>query len=236
MPKAAKPEHKSLPMLEAKMSDEGNGRLTGYVSVKNSEDSYGDIILDGAYGDLASFIKSGYSGFNHSSEPVGMIMDAREDTKGLFVDIEFHSHPEAQKIRQIAKERLDAGKDVGMSIMYRTLESSWVERDGEQYRELRLIEVVEGGFVMLPAHKGAQVASVKSEHGVPFDQKFEALLVDAEDITSRWETFDADRKQGLSEKHCERIDQLVDRLTTLRVKNAPEPVADEVLASLKPDF
>lgn len=232
----AKLETKQLAMLEAKMSDEGNGRLVGYVSVKNSEDSYGDIILDGAYGDLSSFIKSGYSGFNHSSEPVGMIMDAREDTKGLFIEVEFHSTPEAQKIRQIAKERIENGKDVGMSIMYRTIESNWGERDGNQIRELKLIDVVEGGFVMLPAHKGAQVTGVKSEHGVPFEQKFEALLVDAEDITSRWETFDADRKQGLSEKHCGRIDQLVDRLTALRVKNAPDPVADEVLASLKPDF
>lgn len=176
MPKVAQPEKKELVLLEVKMTEgDGNGRLEGYASVKGNVDSYGDVILDGAYKNLDVLKTKGWSGFNHSSEPVGMIVDAHEDAKGLFVAVEFHSTQYAQDVRKVAQERAAKGMQLGMSIMYRTIESGYVTRDGDEIRELKAIEVIEAGFVMLPANQAATVTSVKGSSGATsLGEDFEA--------------------------------------------------------------
>lgn len=236
MPETAKFETKVFTLTEAKVIGDGGGpgRLSGWASIKGNVDSYGDVIMEGAYTNLDTMIKDGWSGFNHGSNPIGYFTDAKEDSKGLFVEIEFHSTPDAQEMRTKAQERIAAGKSVGMSIMFKTIESARVVRDDEEIRELRQIEVVEAGFVMMPANKAALVASVKSEHGVPFDEQVETLLDGLKDCTGRLETFRKDRSQGLSPKNIEKATALRDALTELidnpKAEALPEVKHEEVCA------
>lgn len=184
MPQRATTETKVFTLTEAKMTGDssGPGRLSGYASIKGNVDSYGDQIMDGAYTNLEMMVKDGWSGFNHSSNPIGYFIEAREDAKGLFVEIEFHSTSDAQDIRTKAQERINAGKSVGMSIMFKTLEFSRVQREEEEVRELHKIEIVEAGFVMMPANKSALVTNVKSATGGSLGEKYDAARESAEDL------------------------------------------------------
>lgn len=201
-------ERKDLPIFEAKMIAEDNGYLTGYAAVKGNVDSYGDVIVDGAFVKLDEMLKSGYSGFNHGSEPVGWFEEAKEDLKGLFVKIAFHSTEEAQKIRKIIQERLAAGKDVGMSIMYRTLDSSWGEREGKEVRELKAIEVKEAGFVTIPANVSATVTSVKGGSGISLDEKYEAARASVDDLISSYSDLNEKCEGELSAGRVAKIEEM----------------------------
>jgi len=213
-------ERKELPLIDAVYSDEGNGTLSGYASVKNNIDSYGDIIRDGAYRNLGNFIKTGWSGFNHTG-CVGAIMEAREDAKGLYVNIQFHSTPDAQEIRTKAKERLEWGKQVGMSILYRTLESTETEMGGKEVRELYAIEIKEAGFVLLPANEEAESDSVKSGSGTPLDTQVKQALELCSDLITRFEFLKTNRKNGLSDARKSEAKELAEKLLDLAA-DAPD--------------
>lgn len=233
-------ETKQVSFLEAKMADEGNGSLTGYASVKNNVDSYGDVILDGAYKNLDTLTKLGWSGFNHSSKPVGMVTVAREDAKGLYVEIEFHSTAEAQEVRKIAKERMEKGLDLGMSIMFKTMDSSWGERDGDEVRELKAIEVVEAGFVMMPANTAATVTGVKSGSGTRLDDQVKAARELCDDLAKRLSDLTDERKNGLSDERKAEARDIRDKWISvcelIDAKSDDPEVEDEVVLSLVPGW
>lgn len=137
--------------------------LAGYASVKHEIDAYGDVILDGAYGNLDEFVKDGFVavGHDHVSVPIGYVTSAKEDRKGLFVSMAFHSTVEAQEAKTVVEERLAAGKRVGLSIGYLPLEWSFETRDGRRVRLLKRIELKEFSLVSLPAARGAVATLVK---------------------------------------------------------------------------
>lgn len=207
-------EKKASALFGAKAFDEGNGHLEGYASVKNNVDAYGDVIVDGAYVNLETLLKAGWSGMNHD-DCVGYVVEAKEDAKGLWVKVAFHSTPVAQECRAIVTERLGAGKDVGMSIMFKTVESAYETRDGEDVRVLKAIEVVEAGFVLLPANPAAQVTQAKSGAGTRLAEQTKSVLDGLADLSTRWQTFKSDRAQGLSEKHLADINEAVGRAGSL---------------------
>lgn len=220
-------EKKAGLILDAKFEGEGNGYLVGYASVKNNVDAYGDVIVDGAYKNLDLLVGMGFSGFNHD-DCVGYIESAVEDSKGLLVKIVFHSTQEAQDVRTIIQERMAAGKTCGMSIMYRTIDAAWETRDGVEVRVLSKIEVVEAGFVLLPANQAASVTQVKGGTGTPLAEQWKSVQDAATDFLSRFEAFKSDRKQGLSEKHVEMIEDVAQRVDGIKA------VCDALLAEDEP--
>jgi len=149
--------------VQAGSACELGSELEGYASIKHVVDAYGDVILDGAYGDLAEFVRSGFVaiGHDHSGIPVGYITQAVEDAKGLFVGMEFHSTEAAQSAQTVTKERLQAGKRVGLSIGYLPLEWGFESRNGKRVRFLKKIELKEFSLVTLPAVANAEVTCVK---------------------------------------------------------------------------
>jgi HK97 family phage prohead protease len=136
--------------------------LSGYASIKNEVDAYQDVILDGAYGDLDEFVQSGFVavGHNHAESPVGYIVSAREDHRGLYVTMAFHSTPGALAAKTVAEERLAAGKRVGLSIGYLPVKWRFDTRDDRRVRLLEKIELKEFSLVSLPAAPGAVATSV----------------------------------------------------------------------------
>lgn len=78
---------KTLSLTEVSLKTQGDtGRFSGYASVFDGVDSYGDTILPGAF---AATIKAAMPKmfFNHEwGMPVGKWLLAKEDNKGLFVE------------------------------------------------------------------------------------------------------------------------------------------------------
>src|SRR4051812_624958 len=112
-------ERKTLVMVQAKASDEDTGYFEGYASTFGHVDSYGDRIMAGAYADtIPDFIRRGASLLSHdwNNLPIGTITEAKEDTIGLWLRSSYHSIQSAQDARTVAKERLDRGANVGLSI------------------------------------------------------------------------------------------------------------------------
>lgn len=140
------------------------GVLEGYASVKGDLDAYGDVVADGAYGDLGRFVRDGFVtvGHDHSGVPIGFLESAREDARGLFVRMRFHSTALAQEAWRVAKERFSAGKSVGLSIGYVARDWTFEDRAGRRVRVLRGLELKEFSLVTVPAAAGALATSVKS--------------------------------------------------------------------------
>lgn len=120
--------HKSFIFEGCKVLDEGNGRLTGYGSLLYTPDRGAEIII--GYDDVDEFVKSGFMSDTHGrrsgelgkhtmSDTIGLIEDAKVDSKGLWVDAAFHSDQPSQDIRTKVRERMDKKKDVPLSIGYK---------------------------------------------------------------------------------------------------------------------
>ena len=84
-------ERKSVSLLDfdVKFANE-SGKFSGYASVWGGVDSYGDTILKGAYKE--TLVKHGMPKMfiMHKSYelPIGKWLSAKEDDKGLFVEVE----------------------------------------------------------------------------------------------------------------------------------------------------
>ncbi len=170
--------------LDAK-PDADADTLEGYASVKNEVDAVGDLIRDGAYGNLNDFVRQGFVtvGHDHSANPIGFIEQAREDSHGLFVSMKFHSTPAAQEAKAVAFERLRAGRVVGLSIGYLPVDWEFERQNGKRIRVLKKIELKEFSLVAMPAMVKAQATRVgPSMAELAALENFEAL----EKLTPAW--------------------------------------------------
>lgn len=137
------------------------GELTGYASISRNTDRGNEVIEPGAYKNLDAFIQDGFGAMSHDwSTYIATVEDAREDDKGLYVRLKFHTTTEAQSVRRIVSERLERGKSVGMSIGYRVIDDYY---DAKGVRHLTAIELFEASIAPVPMNPIALVASVKSE-------------------------------------------------------------------------
>jgi uncharacterized protein len=184
-------EHKSVPLKDLKVSDDGPGTIEGYRSVFGVIDEGGDIVLKGAFAEtLSDYLHSGFTAQAHDwdfKEAVGFPVDSYEDDHGWFVKSQFHSTPDAQAIRTKAKERMEAGKQVSFSFGYAPKKYIHIEakdyeaelpkyikadllpamlkkaQDFNRIRVLKAVEAIEDSIVTAPMNKRAAATGVKSE-------------------------------------------------------------------------
>lgn len=187
-------ERKFTDLKALKVSDDGSGFIEGYRSVFGVIDEGGDIVVKGAFSDtLSEYLHVGFTAQSHDwdfKEAVGFPIDAYEDDHGWFVKSQFHSTPDAQLIRTKAKERLDAGKQVGFSFGYAPkkfvhIEAKDYEAELPKYvkadllpamltkaqsfprvRVLKAVEAIEDSIVTAPMNKRASATGVKSENEI----------------------------------------------------------------------
>ena len=104
-------------------SDGSTGGLSGVGLAFGQLDSYGTVFAPGcADADcLDRFVRTGclLSGHEWDDKPMGIITSAVSDGSGIAVDATFHSTEDAQELRTVIQERMDAGKTVGLSIGFR---------------------------------------------------------------------------------------------------------------------
>lgn len=152
------------------------GEFTGYASVFGNKDSYGDVVLKGAFTNtLAEWERKGVPipllwGHN-TADPdfnLGEIVEATEDDRGLKVHgrLDMESPKSAQTYRLLKSGRVNQ-----MSFAYRVVDGAYVQPEGDDktwrdaYYELREVELYEISIVPIGANQETEILAVKSVVG-----------------------------------------------------------------------
>lgn len=151
--------------LEIKSADEA-GVIEGYGSTFDDEpDSYGDVVMKGAYTDTLAAHKSAGTmpmmlwGHQSGELPIGDWLDMEEDDKGLFVKGQVDlDDPVGERVHRALKRKSVRG----LSIGYETLQSS-PDPKRKGVRRLEKLDLWEVSPVNFPAKHQAQITGVKGE-------------------------------------------------------------------------
>lgn len=192
-------EHKSLDLDYKVDDDTGSGGFATYFAAFGNVDRGDDVIEKGGFRNIDDYKSSGWIALNHdrAALPVAYPIEAHQDEKGLLIVGRYHSHPAAQAVRTVNRERLDAGKKVMGSIGYRTIKSEKGERVGKPIRLIKSLDLVECSFVNLPMNPAAQAVHSK---GLTLDGLSEYLeLIEEEEKAGR--TVSAANHQKLMAMH-----------------------------------
>ena len=144
------------------------GQMLAYASVFNNVDSYGDVVMKGAFATtLADWRKSGRTIpllYGHDmADPhknVGAVLEAEEDDRGLKILAQFDDDETAQKVYRLVK----AGRIAELSFAFDTVKQAFLddpERPGA-LRELQELKLYECSVVPIGANSETEVIAVKS--------------------------------------------------------------------------
>ena len=144
-----------------------DGQFSAYASVFGNKDSYGDVIVPGAFAEtLSAWEGSGQFIpvlFGHQmSDPdynLGHVVEAVEDEKGLLVTAQLDlENPKAAQVYRMIK----GGRVNQMSFAYDVVEGSTVDTEDDHYYELRKLKVYEVSVVTIGANQETEILAVKS--------------------------------------------------------------------------
>lgn len=153
---------------------EQQGAFSGYASVFNGIDSYGDTIYPGAYADtLKNRRRPVRMRWNHFGPVIGKWTNIYEDEKGLYVEGELTpGHTQAMDVYASLKH----GAISGLSIGYRVIDGEENETGGMNLRRIDLVEI---SVVEDEADLGAKVGFIKALEESQSVKEIESLLREA---------------------------------------------------------
>lgn len=149
------------------------GEFIGYASVFGNKDSYGDVVLKGAFDvSLQEWERSGLAipvlwGHNMSDPDfnLGECLTATEDDHGLKVHVKLDLEcPKAASTYRLLK----AGRVNQMSFSYKVIDGAYIQPEGDgmtyrdAYYELRELQLFEVSVVPIGANQETEILAVKS--------------------------------------------------------------------------
>lgn len=144
------------------------GQMRAYASVFGNVDSYGDIVVKGAFANtLAEWRKSGRTipllyGHNMTDPNmnIGAVLEAEEDERGLKITAEFDDDDTAQKVYRLVK----AGRIAELSFAFDTIKSAFLEDPDrpDAFRELQELKLYECSVVPIGANSETEVLAIKA--------------------------------------------------------------------------
>lgn len=146
-------EQKSLSLEVKAVGDEG--QIEGYGAVFGNRDSYGDIMVKGAFVETLKGRKPKMLWQHNVFDPIGTWDEYTEDDRGLYMKGRIAI--KSTKGRD-AYELVKAGAIDGLSIGYVTKD---YEMEGGA-RLLKEVDLFETSLVTMPANAAAMVTSVKN--------------------------------------------------------------------------
>lgn len=159
-----------------------SGEFEGYGSIFGNEDSYGDVVVRGAFErSLAKWAEKGRLPallWQHNmQEPIGVYTEMREDETGLYVKgrLLIDDDPLAKR----AHAHMKAGSLSGMSIGY-LLDDYEYDKQKDVWI-LKEIDLWEVSLVTFPANDEARIENVKSSFAAgetPAPKEVEKVLRD----------------------------------------------------------
>ena len=165
----------SMHEIKAGKDDDGSMTFSGYGAYFNNIDSYGDIIIPGAFKNAVNYAKrtGDYPALmvQHGADgytPVGIFTKMAEDENGLYVEGKLADTERGREYYTLMKmEPRPAIK--GMSIGYFTRKAEYPSEENRKSfpkgctRKILDVELVEISLVTVPANKKATITGVKSE-------------------------------------------------------------------------
>jgi len=135
------------------------GEFEGYLSVFNSVDQGGDIVMPGAFTESlrkrpAERVK--LLAYHDTRQPVGVWKSLIEDGRGLKAKGQILLTTERGREMY---ELMKVGAVDGLSIGYRSIDDEFDRAKG--VRRLKKVDLMEGSLVTFPMHSDATVATVK---------------------------------------------------------------------------
>jgi uncharacterized protein len=154
--------------------------FTGYASIFNTKDQGGDTVMPGAFAKSLRDYGMPILLFQRKHEecPVGVITEARQNKRGLWVKGELPRQDTRNSgwlVPQLKKRSIK-----GMSIGYRTIEPEKRKADGARLR--KQVRLYECSFVSMPMHLDAGLESLKH---MSRDHDLESRLLCASSATRR---------------------------------------------------
>ena len=148
-------------------ADTATGQVEGYGAVFGNVDTYGDIILRGAFGNTMGKRKVKMLWQHNPDQPIGVWDEMREDDRGLWMKGRILSEVEKGKE---AIALMSAGAIEGLSIGYKTIDAEYTNGN----RIIKEIDLWETSIVTFPANDmaGASVKSIETERDL------ERVLID----------------------------------------------------------
>lgn len=186
-----------------------NGVVEGYASTwTKTPDSYGDIVIKGAFTDTLKKRKaSGHPFplcFNHDFDQIiGAVFEAYEDDYGLKIRASFLNTPAAQEKRELVKEGIVWQFSFAYSVLGSEAPTEEEKKQGI-FQKLTKLDLYEVSLVPVPANQTAVVTEIKNDENIEEkagkrnSAKDEALIRDA--ISALQALLDtADEDQGEDE-------------------------------------
>lgn len=161
---------KNMPLVGTKAGPDAglkDGQFEAYASVFGNVDSYGDVVVKGAFAEsLKEWAGSGLAlpvlwGHNFADPDynIGHVVEAVEDERGLKVTAELDlESPKAAQVYRLLK----AGRVSQMSFAFDVLDAAMAERDGDDVYELRELKLYEVSVVPIGANQETEVLAVKA--------------------------------------------------------------------------
>lgn len=131
--------------------------VKGYGAAFNNEDRGGDVILPGAFKETLRDFMPSFLWMHKFDTPIGAIVSAKEDAKGLFIEARCPREDTFVSGRVIPQMRIGSVKS--MSIGYYAEE---FKEDENYKRTISKIVLFEISPVHLPMNQQATIESVKS--------------------------------------------------------------------------
>lgn len=224
-------EYKSLP-FEIKAEDDETNIIEGYAATFGGEpDSWGDVIKKGAFAKTLKEQKTFVFLWQHDwNEPIGQIIEAKEDENGLFIKVKISETTRGKDTMVLVKDKT-INK---MSIGYRTIKESYDRDSG--VRTLLEVKLMEVSVVTFPANVNAVVTSAKNRRdGIEktFKEDISQFVADTiNDIKAGHELLD-DEKAIIEEA----IQELEDANSSLKtLLDAVHKKADDEVYQPDPDL
>lgn len=163
--------------IKASESADQSMRFEGYLACFDNVDSYGDVIVKGAFSRTIAEAKNAgktipvlqqhgtYGALAGDDTPIGYYEDMYEDAKGLYVKGVLFSTTRGTDMYKLLKESPKGA--MGMSIGYCVISKRCATEEERSktgaYQYLTDIELREGSIVTFPANNKARVEDVKAE-------------------------------------------------------------------------
>src|SRR5690625_1938655 len=153
--------------LKAAGDDQPEGRFTGYASVFGNKDSYGDVIVRGAFAESLQTYGANGAGIpcywaHQMSDPlmnIGQTVEAREDDHGLKVDVQLDlDNPNGAYTHKLIQE----GRVSQMSFAFDIEDFAFAQSEElGDYMELRKLKIHEVSVVQVGANQSTELLAVK---------------------------------------------------------------------------
>jgi HK97 family phage prohead protease len=166
-------EHKSLDLCEVKIADDSTDtemKFSGYGAVFGNTDSWGDVIVKGAFRKTVAAAKASgkwpsmLTSHDGYAMPVGVWTEMKEDDRGLWVEGKLANTERGREMYELLKMQPRPAVS-GLSIGYVAKDYSLHQRtkSDEPRRTLKEVDLHEVSIVNGPANDKARVVAVKSE-------------------------------------------------------------------------